>query len=198
MARAKAWLTAYESRSIFTASRRSPTPLASSSSHHSSRLRPVFWATCRMSAACRDGIGDCLSRVDSDSDVQVADLAGLAADEVASRLDLLAHEGAEDLVCLRRVAHLDLEERPRVRVHGRLPQLVGVHLAEALEALDGNVLRLAVAGQLLDRLVALLLIAGVSRHLAGADPVERRLADVEVAAIDDLGHVAGKVRWQQR
>ena len=37
MASAKAWLTAYESRSMFTASRRSPTPLASRSSHHSSR-----------------------------------------------------------------------------------------------------------------------------------------------------------------
>src|SRR5918992_1651284 len=103
MASAKAWLTAYESRSMLTASRRSPTPLASSSSHHSSRLRPVFWATCRMSAACRDGIGAFLV-VGSDSDVQVANLAGLAADEVASRLDLLAHERAEDLVRLRRVA----------------------------------------------------------------------------------------------
>ena len=39
-------------------------------------------------------------------------------------------------------ASLDLgpEQRPRLRVHRRLPELVGVHLAEALEALDGDVL----------------------------------------------------------
>src|ERR687895_2691278 len=119
MARAKAWLTAYESRSMLTASRRSPTPLASSSSHHSSRLRPVFCATCLMSAACRDGIGP----LPFSSDVQVADLAGLAPDEVAPGLDLLAHERAEDLLGLRRIADLDLEERARVGVHRGLPQL---------------------------------------------------------------------------
>src|SRR5688572_1078313 len=113
MASANAWLTAYESRSMFTASRRSPTPLASSSSHHSSRLRPVLLATCRISAACRDGIaGDRLSRVrTSVSDVQVADLAGLAADEVAPRLDLLAHQRAENLVRLRGVADIDAQQR---------------------------------------------------------------------------------------
>ena len=38
------------------------------------------------------------------------------------------------------VLAVDLEQRPRLRVHRRLPELVGVHLAEALEALDGQVL----------------------------------------------------------
>src|SRR5918999_1885548 len=127
MASAKAWLTAYESRSMFTASRRSPTPFASSSAHHSSRLRPVFWLTCRMSAACRDGIGPtALSFVASD--VEVAHLARLAADEVAPWLDLLAHQRAEDVVRagLGPLRDLDLEQCSCVGVHRRLPQLVGV------------------------------------------------------------------------
>ena len=36
----------------------------------------------------------------------------------------------------RGVLDVDPQERPRLRVHRRLPELVGVHLAEALEALD--------------------------------------------------------------
>src|SRR5439155_19011816 len=34
----------------------------------------------------------------------------------------------------------DLEERPRLRVHRRLPELLGVHLAEPLVALEGGAL----------------------------------------------------------
>ena len=65
-------------------------------------------------------------------------------------------------------ASLDLgpQQRPRLRVHRRLPELVGVHLAEALEALDRDVL----AVHLLDDPVALLLGLGVRVTL----PVETR------------------------
>ncbi len=88
------------------------------------------------------------------SDVKVLDLAGLGLDEVLARLDLLAHEHREDLVGLGGVLDVDPQQRPRLRVHRRLPELVGVHLAEALEALDGQVLDL----DLLDDPVALLLV----------------------------------------
>ena len=51
-----------------------------------------------------------------------------------------------------------LQQRPRLRVHRRLPELVGVHLAEALEALDAQVL----GRELLDDPLAVLLGLGVA------------------------------------
>ena len=90
----------------------------------------------------------------------------------------------------RRVLAVDPQERPRLRVHRRLPELVGVHLAEALEPLDGQVLDV----ELLDDLVAFLLGLGVPGDLAGAHPVERRLGDVQVAVLDDLRACAGRRR----
>src|ERR1043165_6397573 len=74
------------------------------------------------------------------SDVEEAHVAGVALDEPAPRLDVLAHEDREDLVRRRRVRQGDLEERAGVGIHRRLPQLVVVHLAEALVALDRVVL----------------------------------------------------------
>src|SRR6185312_4878313 len=107
-------------------------------------------------------------------EVQVPDLAGLAADEVAPRLDALAHERAEGLVRFAGVAHRDLEQRSRLRVHGGLPELIGVHLAQPLEALHADVLGPSLARELLDCLVTLLLVLGIARDLAGADPIQRR------------------------
>src|SRR3954467_6301280 len=70
------------------------------------------------------------------SDVEEADVFGVALDESATQLDVLAHEDREDLVGLRRVLERDLQHQPLIGVHRRLPQLLGVHLAEALVALD--------------------------------------------------------------
>src|SRR6476661_1419439 len=119
------------------------------------------------------------------SDVKVLYLAGLGLDELLARRDLLAHEHREDLVRARGVVSIDAEKRPRLRVHRRLPELVGIHLAETLEALDREVLDV----ELLDDPIALLFGLRVARLLAGADPVQRRLRDVEVAVLDHLGHV---------
>src|SRR4029079_16910803 len=113
------------------------------------------------------------------SDVKVLHLACLALDEVLARTDLLAHQHRADLVGQPAIIAVDLEERPRLGVHRRLPELVGVHLAEALEALNGQILDVEV----LDDLVALLLALGVFRDLARTDPVERRLGDVEIALV---------------
>src|SRR5579871_5216842 len=71
------------------------------------------------------------------SDVQEPDVLGVAGDERAARLDVLAHQHAEQLVGLGRVVERDLEQEPLRRVHRGLPQLLGVHLAQALEALYG-------------------------------------------------------------
>src|SRR6185503_9996524 len=118
------------------------------------------------------------------SDVKVPDLPGLGLDELLAWRDLLAHQHREDRVGLFRVLDLGAEERPRLRVHRRLPELIGVHLAEALEALDRHVL----AVHLLDDPVPLLLALRVASHLPGRDAIERRLGDVEVAVLDHLRH----------
>src|SRR4051794_17479892 len=67
-------------------------------------------------------------------DIQVGDEAGVLLDELAARLDLVAHEHREQLRRGQRVVHVDLLQRPAGRVHRRLVELLGVHLAEALEA----------------------------------------------------------------
>src|SRR5436190_6770056 len=128
------------------------------------------------------------------SDVKVLDLSGLGLDEVFPRPDLLAHQHREDLIGQRGVLAVDPQERARFGVHRGFPELVRVHLAEALEPLDRQVLDVEV----LDDLVALLLGLGVTRDLSGADPVERRLGDVEVALVDHLRHVAVEEGQQQR
>src|SRR4051794_9496444 len=64
-------------------------------------------------------------------DVEETDVPGVADDEAAARLHVLAHQYREQLVCRRRVVERD-EAQDAVRgIHGRLPQLLGVHLAEA-------------------------------------------------------------------
>src|SRR5580693_6297393 len=75
--------------------------------------------------------GPCAGR----SDIQEPDVPGVAGDERAARLDVLAHQHAEQLVGLGRVVEGHLEQDPPGRVHRGLPQLVRVHLAEALEPL---------------------------------------------------------------
>src|SRR3954452_10758267 len=83
------------------------------------------------------------------SDVEEAEVLSIALDERAPLLDVLTHQHREHLVGLRGVLERDLQQQPVVRVERGVPQLVGVHLAEALVALDRVVL-----GQLLARLQA--------------------------------------------
>src|SRR6266540_2879850 len=64
-------------------------------------------------------------------DVQVHDFLRVLLDVLAPWLDRLSHEDGEQRVRGQGVVDRDLfQEAPR-GVHGRLPQLVGVHLSEA-------------------------------------------------------------------
>src|SRR4051812_29352632 len=72
----------------------------------------------------------------ADSDVEEADILGVALDEGAPGLDVLAHQHREEVVGEGRVVQGDLTQHTVVDIHGGDPQLLGVHLAEALEALD--------------------------------------------------------------
>src|SRR3954468_23270471 len=83
------------------------------------------------------------------SHIKKTDVLGVAGDERAARLHVFAHEDREQLVRGGGVVQRDLQEHPVGRVHRGLPQLLGVHLAEALVALDALFLR-----KLLARLAA--------------------------------------------
>src|SRR5260370_30484609 len=71
----------------------------------------------------------------SRSDVQEPDVPRVPGDERAARLDVLAHQHAEQLVGLGRVIERYLQQDPPRPVHRGVPQLARVHLPQALEPL---------------------------------------------------------------
>src|SRR5919199_1802273 len=123
------------------------------------------------------------------SSIQVLHLSGVLFDESLARLDLVAHERREELVCDRRGVHRDLQKRPVVRVHRRIPQLIRVHLPKALEARDA---RVSVGTQASEGLLQLAVVVDVVVAAVVGDLVERRLRDVDVAGLDEIRHVAEK------
>src|SRR5947207_12620387 len=68
--------------------------------------------------------------------IEELDLQRVLLDELPTRLDLLAHEDREHPLGLDGVLDGHLEQRPLRRVHGGLPELLRVHLAQSLEALN--------------------------------------------------------------
>src|SRR6476646_7589896 len=74
------------------------------------------------------------------SDVEVGDVQRVGLDEVAARLDDVAHQLGEDVVGVGDLLHLHLQQRADVAVERRLPELLRVHLAETLVALKGQAL----------------------------------------------------------
>src|SRR5688500_3162577 len=70
------------------------------------------------------------------SDVQILHVLRILLDELPARLDVVAHQRREDLVGFDRVLERHLEDRARLGIHGRLPELVRIHLAQTLVALD--------------------------------------------------------------
>src|SRR5699024_3089332 len=114
------------------------------------------------------------------------------------RLNLFAHEDGENLVGLYGVVELYALERAGLRVHGGFPQLVGIHLAKALEAGDIYFRVRVVPAQLRADAVAL----GVAvRHTAGLAPrqlIERRDGGVDIAVVYQRAHIAEEEGEQQR
>ena len=88
-------------------------------------------------------------------------------------------------IVAQQILALCLQGRARLRIHRGLPQLIRVHLAEALEPLDAEALRVHLA----DDPLALRFGLRVASDLARADPVQRRLRDVQVAVLDNVRHV---------
>src|SRR5262245_48711954 len=70
------------------------------------------------------------------SDIQEPHVPRVLLDERAPWLDLVAHECRARPVGGGRVLDLDANESAIGRIHRRVGELLGVHLAEALEAAD--------------------------------------------------------------
>src|SRR6185369_6377388 len=75
------------------------------------------------------------------SDVEVGHAERVLLDELTTWLDLVAHQRREDVVRRECVFDPHLHEPAARRIDGRLPELLGIHLAKAFVALD----RLALA-----------------------------------------------------
>src|SRR5215210_4361682 len=129
------------------------------------------------------------------SSIQVLHLSGVLLYEGLARLDLVAHERREELVGDRRGLDRYLQERPVLRVHRGIPELVRVHLPEALEAADAGV---AVGVQARQGLLQLAVVVDVVVLALVRDLVERRLRDVHVAGLDQLRHVPEQEGQHQR
>src|SRR5918992_3688832 len=129
------------------------------------------------------------------SSIQVLHLSGILLYKFLARLDLVAHERREQLVCDCGRLDRDLKQSPVLRVHCRLPELDRVHLSEALEASDVGV---AVGVQACQDLLQFPVVVDVKilalvRHL-----VEWRLRYVHVSGLDQLRHVPEQERQDQR
>src|SRR5688500_10673016 len=70
------------------------------------------------------------------SDVEVARLEGMALDVLAPRLDQVGHQQREDVVGRDLVLEAHVVQAPARGIHGRFPELLGVHLAQTLVALE--------------------------------------------------------------
>src|SRR5690625_947473 len=73
------------------------------------------------------------------SDIQETHVFGVAGDEAAACLDVLAHQDREQFVGRGGIVEGDLAQHPHRGVHGGLPEFLGVHLAETLVPLDAVV-----------------------------------------------------------
>src|ERR1700687_867373 len=125
-------------------------------------------------------------------DVQVAHGLGVRLDEAFAWIHFGAHQDVEDLVGLDRVFDLDPQQHAVLRIHGGLPELLGIHLTETLVARN-----LRLTGHLRQLAVLLLIGVGVADLLAARDLVQRRLGNVEVLPGDHLRHVAEEKCEQQ-
>src|ERR1019366_7721371 len=72
----------------------------------------------------------------SGSTIQVAHAQCIGLDELAARLDFLAHQAGKYFVRRNSILDLNAEQAPRLRVHRGFPELLRIHLAQTFVALD--------------------------------------------------------------
>src|SRR5271166_3537111 len=106
------------------------------------------------------------------SDIQEANVLGIAGDKASARVDILAHQDGEQLIGGRRVVQGDLTQHPHGRVHRGFPQLLGVHFAKTLVALDAVLFVDLLAGLLTRLQQAIALAVGVGELGIAALPLQ--------------------------
>ena len=106
--------------------------------------------------------------------------------------DLIAHQQRDEVLHVRGVLYRDLHHRAVPGIHRRLPKLLGIHLAEALVALQG------VTAHALRNAFELLVVLAVDRLVALLHLVERGLADIDVPVGDEPLRIAVEERQEQR
>src|SRR5947207_11523538 len=72
-------------------------------------------------------------------DIQVHHFQRVVLDELTARFHVFSHKGGENIFCRNGVFELHLQQRTRVRVHGGVPKLLGVHFPQTLKSRDGEV-----------------------------------------------------------
>ena len=137
------------------------------------------------------GYGNYVNRSDLSIDIGER---GVLLDEPTSRLNIVTHEDGEDAVGLDNVLDVNLSESTRRGVHGRLEQLLSVHLAETFVALDGD--RALSTLVIADESLALLIVPAILGILALLAEIEWRSGDVDVSALDKLSliHISEPTR----
>src|SRR5690625_538635 len=117
-------------------------------------------------------------------------------DERPPRRYVGAHEGFEYLAGFERVVDRDALEHAGLRVHRGFPQLLGVHLPEAFEALDLVAPALVLPQELLESGF----VVDVLEVLlpAEANTVKRWLGDVDVTGVDARPHEIGRASCRGR
>ena len=127
------------------------------------------------------------------SDVEVGDVERVFLDEFAARFDDIAHQPGEDRVGRVGFAFVDPQERAGNGVERRFPQLLGVHFAKALVALDAQPLAPGIedggeqVGRAGDAAVADLRLTAIAGGFLCRQCVEARgFRGAEEAGIDDM------------
>src|SRR5256885_8595958 len=86
------------------------------------------------------------------SDIEVLDVEGVVFDELPARFDLITHERGEHQVCFGVIFGTHLQQGADGWIHRRFPELLWVHLAETLVAVDRDAL-LSGGNEIVDDLV---------------------------------------------
>ena len=121
--------------------------------------------------------------------VKIHDIFRISFNKFATRLYLFAHQERKGLIGRRRILHRDLKQRAVLGIHSGLPQLLRVHLAEALVALYAHAV-----SHFVDAVALLLLSVGIADVLALLVLEQRRLRDEHMAVLDQRTHEAEEER----
>ena len=123
-------------------------------------------------------------------DIQIADFVGVSLDEAPARRDRGTHQHIEGLICGSRVLNSYLKQRAAEGIHGCIPELRGIHFAQALKASQSEFL----ASKLFDDLFPIFFGIGVLDAVLNVDTVQRRLCDEQMAIFDQLRHITKEER----